>query len=204
MASEPKTLIPQKSLNELLEHQSALLRQIVDHEGEITEELEPLLAEVSAALLQKVDAYKFLLDRLEAEENFFKQRADFFSRTTKKVKAVRENLKDRLKFALRELPSHELKGEEHRFLLAPGKAKVVLAEGKKAESLLGTEHERFVRKKEIYEFDKTAIAEALESGEELPFASLAEGWTLRDYANTGVERRKKHELQKGHKRTAKT
>jgi len=150
----------------------ALENQILDNGGELTPELELSLEINEKNLIEKVDKYVYLIDRLEMGAEFFKAKQEEAAKLKKSYESTIDNLKERLKFAMKTLNTNELRGLEYSYKLAKSKSKV------KIENLESIPME-YVREKISYEPDKEKIFAALEIGLQIPGATLEDSYSLR-------------------------
>ncbi len=150
----------------------ALENEILDNGGELTPELELSLEITEKNLLEKVDKYVYLIDRLESGVEFFKAKQDEAAKLKKSYESTIDNLKERLKFAMKTLNTNELRGLEYSYKLAKSKSKV------KIENIETIPME-YVREKITYEPDKEKIFAALEIGLQISGATLENTYSLR-------------------------
>jgi hypothetical protein len=150
----------------------ALENEILDNGGELTPELELSLEITEKNLIEKVDKYVYLIDRLEMGAEFFKAKQEEAAKLKKSYESTIDNLKERLKFAMKTLNTNELRGLEYCYKLAKSKPKVKI---ENPESL----PMEFVREKISYEPDKEKIFAALESGVQIENCKLEESFSLR-------------------------
>lgn len=164
-----------KSLIALVKEAQTLFQVLAENGGELTPELETMLANIDVKLPEKIDAYKVMLDRAEAEEAYWRKRADEMQSIARGLANLQASLKDRLKFVARETNQSELVGHEYKFKIANGKSKLVIDEKK-----LDTAYMMQVVTQEI---DKKRIEEDLRIGVPVAGASLEETKSIRAYLN---------------------
>lgn len=123
--------------------------------------LEGLTGEIAI----KVDNCAGIIRELEAESEKFDKEADFYQRRANALHNSAQKLKDYVKNQLEEMNLKEIKGD--RFIV-----KVQTSGGKRRLILTDDVPDKF--QKIVYETDTGKIREALEKGEELTFAKLAE------------------------------
>lgn len=164
-----------KSLVTLINETAKLEQMLIESGGEITEEIEKALAIKETNLPEKIDGYKFTIDKFSSHESFYAERAEFYSRTAKACANVQERLKNGIKEAMQALGVSELVGSDIRFTLQKSAPSVIVED----ESLIP---EEFKSTKVTISIDKKKLKDAL-SLSDLPGASLKEGVTLKVYAN---------------------
>lgn len=158
------------SLVQLAQLSASVESKLLEAGGEITPEIEELLAVVSEGLPAKVDAYKAIMERLALAEGFYSEKAKQYQSAAKScVKAV-ERLKDNIKYAMRSMNATAIEGEDFKFTLSEMATKVVIK---------GEVPKEFMREVVKVEPDTDAIRSALVMGEELPFATLERVFALR-------------------------
>lgn len=126
--------------------------------------LEGLTGEISV----KTDNCAAIIRELEAESEKFDKEADYYQKRANALHNSAQKLKDYVKEQLEGMNLKEIKGD--RFIV-----KVQNAGGKRKLILTDDVPDKY--QKIIYEPDKEKIREALEKGERLPFAMLAERGT---------------------------
>ena len=156
---------------------NCLTQQIVACNGELSPEMEDALAKVELGLAHKVDGYKFMMDRLDVESDYWSSQAEVYTKIAKAHKKAKERMKQALKDAMLAMDRKEILGDNVRFSLTPTKASLVIN-----EELLPNQHKIVVT---TMVPDKEAIREYLESGEEITGAKLEPSFALRSYANKG-------------------
>lgn len=166
-----------QSLGDLVTGFSHILEKIAEAGGELTPELEALFDQIGGDLQIKADSYAFVMDKLEAEAEFWKARADSFARVSKSCDRLRDRMKDAIKAAMVQLKRDEIEGVDFRFKLSSSsRPKLVLD-----EQLLPASWKMPVT--ELVP-DKKRIVTALDSGEQVPGARYEEVKSLRKYVNT--------------------
>ena len=138
------------------------------------EEIETFNDTLEAVLGQievKADGYAAVMTEIEG-------RADIVAKEINRLKAIEDRLvathkrmKDRLKSAMEELHTNEIKTDLHRFKIVKNGGKLPLSIDE------GCVPEEYIKKVVVESPDKDKIRAALETGEVLPFASLGERGT---------------------------
>lgn len=164
-----------ESLYSLVAQANALSRMLAETGGEITPEIESLMSNVDVKLPEKVDGYAVVMERLELEAKYWKDKAASYSLMAKSLASLQDKLKERLKEAIKALGVDEIHGNDVRFKLSGVKPALVLDESKLDPSYLMTVTETVP--------DKERIRAALQEGAEISGASLVQSVSLRSYLN---------------------
>lgn len=165
-----------KSLREIVNITSNIENMLIEANGEITEEIEQLLAIKDVQLPQKVDSYSLITDRFEKIEEYYKIKAAEFMAISKAASKVQDRLKEGLKLAMKDMGITELNGIDYRFKLSASNPKVVIDD----ESQIEDAYCAFVKKPE-----SKRIAEDLKLGLPVKGAHLEPSYSLRKYLNRG-------------------
>lgn len=154
---------------------------LLETAGEITPEIEAALAVVDVNLPAKVDSYAFVIDRLEAQEAFWKLKANELYKIASSCKTARERIKDSIKDAISALGADEIRGNEVRFKMANSRPRLVIDEDAlPKEYMMQIIH---------LEADKKRIEEDLKLGIPVEGATYQETKSLRTYAvNAGSKK----------------
>jgi hypothetical protein len=155
----------------------AVLDLIDQEQGELTPVLENWLTDISNNLTHKVDAYKGRLDQIKLLAEECRKRAQDAQRAAQRLEHVQTALEDRIKEAMLNLGTMELKGSEWRYKLTPSVGRLELN-----EALVPKE---FKVTTIVESADKAKIRAAIESGEVVPGAEIKPGFQLRKSLNTG-------------------
>jgi hypothetical protein len=170
------------SLPELIAQKSYVLQKVIENGGELSPALEAQLDQVDLSVADRVDAYIEFMAQLQAEENYWKDRADFSRRVSKTCEAIRERVKARVRATMDAAHVDELKGVDMRFKLVPGADALDLDEALLPEDYKTAEV--------VWTPNKDRIKEDLQLDVEIPGARFRPVKALRTYPNTG-ERKKK-------------
>lgn len=166
-----------KSLVVLAEQAAKVETMLIESNGEISPELEAMLAEIDLALPEKVESYDLLLSRMETLSNFYLERAEMLEKMAKAASNVIERCQENLKLAMAKMQVDELKGIDVRYKLTNTAGKVVIEN----EELIPAGYTVIEQVKKI---EKKRIAEDLKLGVPVNGARLEIGKSLRRYANT--------------------
>lgn len=162
-----------KSLPALILEMSEIVAQLHENGGELTEVLEHAMDCTAQELQAKTDRYAFFMERLDAEADYWKQRADAFSKVSRSCKALKERLNGNIKGAMISLGQTDLEGNEMRFKLSALAPKLVMD-----ETRIPAEWKMAVTE---YIPDKDRIKAALQDGQSVPGAAMEEVFSLRKY-----------------------
>jgi hypothetical protein len=176
-----------KSLMSYVKDHHQLDEELFRNEGELTTEMEQFLEINEKGLAQKVDSYKLYIDHLEYRAEYFKniaEQAQVYEKTfLNQIKRMKENLR----FAMQNMNTDELKGEQYRFALTEPTDKLVIEN----ENDIPV---KFTKEEIVFKMDRDAIKKALQSGEQVPGAKLEITQQLRQYVN-GNKKKKTKELK---------
>lgn len=161
-----------KSLVQIALEFESLMDQINNPEGEITVELESLIGTSSDELSNKLDAYGYLMDRLENEQEQYKNKADAYYAKAARCRDTAEKIKENLKSVMVQMQAKKLSGEDYTFTISESKPKVVVID----ENQIPTS---FFRQEIVSKLSKDAVREAIEKGELVTGATLEASYTLR-------------------------
>lgn len=166
----------QKSLITIVSEAANIERMLIESGGVITPELEKALSINSSELSTKADGYSIIIERFKSLEEFYSVRAKFYSEIANRCAASVVRLKDNIKFAMSELQTTEIKGEDVRFVVRPTKGKLVIDDIEMIPVEFKEEKiETIINKDKL----KAALLIAPVAG-----ASLEAGVQLNIYANT--------------------
>lgn len=165
-----------ESLYGLVKKSQEITQEIIENGGELPKDLELALDENEKSLSLKVDGYHHILDRMSFEKEFWKEKKKYIDQIIKALDGAENNLKNRLKDAMRDLDVQELVGNEVRFKLGRSKPKLEIDPDKLPGPLLIEEV--------TYKPDQDKIRDFISKGEEVPGVRVIESWSLRTYANT--------------------
>lgn len=173
------------TLPELLVLEKAVIAEVVACEGEVSAELEERIRSIDLSLAEKVEAYNYVMEKLDLEADYWKQKAERAAEISKKMCLTREFMRDRLKSLMIETNTSELKGIDNRFALVKAKARLI-NEGTPEQALA----EGFGTIEQKIKVDGEKIREALEGGAKLDWARLEPAFGLRVYPVTERKRLK--------------
>lgn len=165
------------TLPALVAEMSLILNQIIEAGGELSPELETSFDNLGGAIQTKADNYAFFMDRLDAEADFWKAKADSYIKVSRSCANLKERLNNSIKLAMRTLDTDEVKGHDMRFKLSKLAPKLVL------EGEVPAEYKMVVTTTVP---DKERIKADLTNGVVIAGAVLEPVYSLRKYANRKV------------------
>lgn len=132
------------------------------------------IEELSLQATDKIDAYGFVLERLETLAASYKERADKMLQIAKNMESTRQNLKIQLQDAMEVLGVDEIQGNERRFKLQKSKPAVVLVEPELVP-------DKFWKTEIVKSLDKDAV---LKAGQ-VPGCEVKQSFHVREYLAKG-------------------
>lgn len=117
-----------KSLIALTADYQRLVALLMETGGEITPEIEQELTVNGEQLAQKADKYEFITGKLEAEETYWKGKADEYLRVARACANARQRLRDGIKASMQMMGKTEIVGENATFKLTNSAPRLVLHE----------------------------------------------------------------------------
>jgi hypothetical protein len=164
-----------KSLNEIVVETQKILDVIIQSQGEMTPEIEAIHNDLVSNLASKVDSCAYVEKKIQAEADFFKDQAEYYTKIARSLESAKTALRQRVKEAMMNLGYQEICGERSRFKLVPLAQKLVLEQGKLPNDYLSA-ITQIVPDKERIHFD-------LAHGIEIPGARLEDNFALKQFAN---------------------
>lgn len=169
-----------RTLPEIIAEAQMIVKALAESGGELTPELEQLVDFNQAALSTKLDRYAFIDEKLQAESNFWKAKADHYRQIARGCEAMRERLRANIKTGMQALEITELKGLESRYVLVNGGQKLVIDDPEQLPAA-------FIMQITSTALDKEKITDALKAGFEVTGAKLETITALRAYENNERE-----------------
>jgi predicted transcriptional regulator len=147
--------------------------RLMETGGEMDDQLEAFFSELTEKFAEKVDAYQYIITRLEKEEAALKDEASKYNAAARAMKTARERMKATIKYVMESRGVTEIFGEKTRMVLSRTKDALDIDESQIPAAF----------KKQImtYEIDRERIRAELEKGNEVPGARLVPGFALRSY-----------------------
>lgn len=168
------------TLREIVNQANIVEGWLIEASGELTPEIEQLLAEVNLQEVQKIDGYEAVMGRMAMAEEFYQARAERLAAVARGCARFRERLRDRIRMLMLETRREEVSGSEIRFKIVKGADKLVMQPEKVPDSFKVVVTEKIP--------DKERIKAALKSGAEVPGACLEPSYQLRTYAAKGAQK----------------
>lgn len=174
---KPKSLLDLAALARLA---NDLEERLIASGGEITPEIEAVINDLAPGskghLATKVDAYYYIMSRLERAHSFWKEDAAARQAVAKSCERTIEQMQLRLKIAMGKLGVTELSGNDHRYVLTTAKKRLVIDRPHDVPATYLLEVVEYVP-------DKERIKKDLEEGKEIDGCKLEGGTALRSYFN---------------------
>lgn len=167
------------TLPALVAQANFITERLIENEGEVTPELDELLTIHTSQLAQKVDSYAVVMERLESEAEYWRKKSQDMAAKAKAMTNAQERIKDQLKAAMQILSLEQLAGEHFSFKLSKSRPKLSID----ATALPAD----FKTQTIVYEPDKDKIADALNSGLDVPGAEYVPVYALRKTLSRGAK-----------------
>lgn len=164
-----------QSLRTLVQLSAQIEESLILSSGEITPEIETALAVKDIQLPEKIDNYSLVMDRMKSLSEFYSQKADVFLRLSKAANGIVDRCKDNLKFAMIEMNTNELLGNDYRFKLQNAQPSTVIEDENKIP-------DSYKIIETITKIDKKRVAEDLKIGVPVEGARLEQSQFIRTYA----------------------
>ena len=171
------------SLVSLVDQASSLEKALIETGGEVTPEIEALLAVTDIQLPEKVDSYALVIDRMESISTFYKAKAEMFLRLAKSASNVSGRCEDNLKNAMLTLGTDEITGFDVKYKLVKGNPACIIDEEAKIDG-------GYKITETITKVDRKRITEDLKLGVPVDGARLEYNKSLRRYANSPTSKKK--------------
>jgi len=147
----------------------------------VDEEIEALNLDPELDLLDagkmKIDGYKFVIDKLKAQEFYLAERCDEYEKSLKTVRSQMKRIKDHLIFAMDTHKFQKFTGYEYVASIRNNPSASLVIKGQEPNAYTKSRFDKYVRTK--YEWDKSAIKKDLEKNDELQqFCKLERGRSL--------------------------
>lgn len=165
-----------KSLMTLVSESAALEAALIQSNGEVTPEIEALLAVKDLHLPEKVDNYALIIDRMDVVSAFYKAKAEEFLRLAKAASNVVDRCEDNLKVAMESMHTDEIQGHDVKYRLVQSNPKCVITDEAAVDA-------GYKVTETITTIDKKRLIEDLKMGP-VGGAKLERGMSLRRYLNT--------------------
>lgn len=177
-----------KSLMAFVKDHHKLDEALLKNDGELSEELEQFLQITEKGLAEKIDGYKLYMDHLEFRAQYFKDLAQQAKVYEKTFTNLIERMRGNLKFAMQNMNTNELKGEQYRFALTEPSDKLIIENEEEIPA-------KFTKEELVLTVDKEQVMAALKKGEKVPGAKIELVSQLRQYVNGGSKKKTKKEVK---------
>jgi len=131
-----KGIMENKTLALIMREIGSIEEAIIEGRGEIDETMEKSLENLENQKANKVDAYKYFIDKFESNAGYYKSKADDLKRVEKALKNASARIKDRIKYLLIDGPENEMIGNDYRFKIANSKPSLVIDESELEDEYL--------------------------------------------------------------------
>jgi hypothetical protein len=162
------------TLNELLDLSREIENRLIEADGLITPDIEALTNILDVSLPEKIDGYAIVIDRMEANAEWFKAQAYKYALVQKGLERASENIRTRLKEIMIQREVADLAGNTERFKLSPSKPRLLIGDETKIPT-------QFLIETKTISPDKDAIRAALTKGDKVESCVLEPSFSLRRY-----------------------
>lgn len=163
------------SLIELAKMQASIETALIESGGELTPEIELMIAKLDLSLPEKVDSYDSLMQRMENLGEYYKARADEFTKLRRACENFVQRLKDNITFAAETMKVEEITGVDSRFKMMTTQSVEVVELDKIPGAFIVTET--------IHKVDSRGILRELKEGASIPGVQLKQSKYPRRFAN---------------------
>jgi hypothetical protein len=168
-----------KTLSELAAEAMLIEQYLIDSGGELNEQVEAWLAEVESKITEKVDSYKWCMDRFQSSARMLKEKADQFYNAAKMLENTSDRLKERIKLVMQQTNRSEIHGDHYVFKLSDSAPKIILSESKLPP--------KYRYQVTTWEIDKEKVKEDFKAGVEIPGVESQPVKALRVSINRGAK-----------------
>lgn len=168
-----------KSLYDLNKSLSEITFKIEQNDGLLTEEVELALSQLMSKVVDKVDGYGAILDRIDATASYWKSQSDKCKTVEKSLNNLSDSLKKNLKSFMLSNQKKEISAAHYRFVLSSTAERLVIED----ENQIPQE---FKNQVVSWEVNKEKITECLKIGQHVPGARLEGGFALKKYINRSL------------------
>lgn len=157
-----------KTLMELMRDAGRIEEMLIESAGEFTDEISQEMAKHEIDLMQKVDAYGFVISDLSARRDYAMQRMKEWESVVRRCESAQESIENRLRLIFTEMNCNALNGREFQLRLQTNPPGVDVFN---PESIPG----EFITTEMRTSINKRAILEALKAGQDVPGAVMKQG-----------------------------
>lgn len=176
-----------KSLVSLVSKVSQIEKHLLEGDGVLPPELEQEFDLLSNLTKEKVDAYYFVMQALDARALYLKDMENQFKHARQTLENHKEQMRGNIRHSMCALTTDLLEGYDFRFKLSNGKSKLIID-----EEVLPAEY----WKRECVDVpDKELLERELLLGKEVLGAHFEASTTLRSYINPGTKAKPVKEIK---------
>lgn len=161
-----------KTLSTIIDDAKRLELAVWDSGGELTEEIESLLAINAQDLSQKVDNYAMLLQRIEIAEDYYKKCADRYRDAASKMGKIHSKLSENVHHAMDVLKVKSLSGELNSFSIRLNPPSVVIDDETKIDR-------NYFKEVITYSIEKKRLKDDLKMGLQVSGAHMEQRSSLK-------------------------
>lgn len=154
-----------KSLIELTQIANDIQMKLMESMGEVTDEIEKALVEIESRLPDKVDGYKFIIDKAESDAAFWADKAQEAAKISSQLIDYIDRLKKATLVAMMQLQTDKIEGHDFVAKAINASPKVFIENA----DLIPFTFKEIVATTNI---KKREILEAIKSGKQVPGAHL--------------------------------
>ncbi len=169
-----------KSLIALVAGAADIERALIESNGEVTPDVEAMLAITEIHLPEKIDNYSLVIDRMESISEFYKAKAAEYVRLAKAASNVIARCESNLKIAMEAMHTDEILGHDVKYRLVKSNPKCVITDESKIDGA-------YKITETIVSVDKKRLIEDLKLGP-IEGAQLESGYSLRRYLNSPAKK----------------
>ena len=159
-----------KSLFEIVGDSLSIINEMLYQGGELTEEMEDRFNSIEGDLVEKIDNYYALIDRMDNEQEFLKAKSKEFSKAAKVMENASARLKQSVKDAMVNLKKDEIIGENWRFKIGKLKDKMVVCKEDIEDKYYSEKKTKFI--------DNDKIIADLNFGQKVKGVSFIDNYSL--------------------------
>ena len=163
-----------KTLQQIVGDELSFITQLIENNGEISEEMEADMALSEETLPKKVDDYAYRIDRLGLEVNHLDQRKKEIDKIIKNLKKSQQWLKDNMKISMVALKKDRVDGNNFYFKLSSSLSKVSVNDDAEIPA-------QYMKEKIENIINIDLLKEDLTRGKIIPGVELVDVWTMRKY-----------------------
>lgn len=154
-----------KSLIELTQIANDIQMKLMESMGEVTDEIEKALVEIESRLPDKVDGYKFIIDKAQSDIEFWTKKSDEAHEIAQRLSNYISKLKEVTVIAAAQMQVNEIVGHEYIAKIINSPHRVIIENDQEIpQDFKEIVQTTCIKKKEILE--------TIKSGKDVPGAHL--------------------------------